>query len=154
MTGWLRSFLFCRKTRQGNSESSPSHDRSCYIVQSGRFSYFSSRCRHRFMATYVRFTFLGRYSSFFFFFCVRDWKESLIVMFFFSLCEPIGPVGYHHYRALMVGSVGMEGNESGPSPIRGPGWIFIVVPYMQVHATLQILQCTLYAPGGVVVTCG
>ena len=39
--------------------------------------------------------------------------------FFFLLCsKPIGPVG-SHYRSLMVGPVGVEGNDGGPSPVRG-----------------------------------
>ena len=54
----------------------------------------------------------------------------------------------------MVGPVGVEGNDGSPSPVRGPGCIFIVTPDIQVHATLQTLLYTLRAPGGVVVTCG
>ena len=46
---------------------------------------------------------------------------SLMLNFFFFICEPIGSVGYYHYRALMVGPVGIEGNDGSPSPVRGPG---------------------------------
>ena len=61
----------------------------------------------------------------------------------------MGPVGIH-YRVVMIGPVVVEGIDGGPSPVHGPGCIFIVAPVViQAHAALQTLQCTLCAPGGV-----
>ena len=73
----------------------------------------------------------------------KEWVEV-----FFYVVSLIGPVGIH-YRALMVGPVVIDGNDGGPSPVHGPGCIFIVaLVVIQAHAALQTLQCTLRAPGG------
>ena len=47
--------------------------------------------------------------------------KPFLYFFFLFIYEPIRPVVYHHYRALMVGSVGVEGNDGSASPVRGPG---------------------------------